>query len=477
MIVNLLENEAVASAFKTAGYVLLAILILMIMITVHELGHYLVGKAFKFKINEFAIGMGPAIFKRTMKSGEIFSIRLFPFGGFCAFDGEDQDGDDPNAFNNKKPWQRILVLVAGATMNYLLALLIIIISMSAYGQSTLGMQYGRHDEAIYGTSIEEQIPADKSINDGEYIVSLTRDGKKSNIYMTVDLISSLNHAKKGDVVTAELISDGKTVKRDIILRADVECKNLTEVTKAYDALGMGYAMQVDVSDSSPITDPNEPKVKSIFLIKIGGLNDKYENATFVYTPDDVAYVLKDKTVGDTVCFWTSKLTKRVCTFDPSWAACEKMGDGVMNYLGIKETARSYYVTATYVRHGFFKTIGHSFGYSFKIGGTVFRTLGQLLTGKLGLNAVGGTITTIKTTSEVISYGFRYALEIMAFIGVNLAVFNLLPIPALDGARVVFCVIEWIRKKPVSRKVEGIIHAVGLIVILGFAILVDILQFI
>ena len=470
MIVNLLENEAVASAFKTAGYVLLAVLILMIMITVHELGHYLVGKAFKFKINEFAIGMGPAIFKRTMKSGEIFSIRLFPFGGFCAFDGEDQDGDDPNAFNNKKPWQRILVLVAGATMNYLLALLIIIISMSAYGQSTLGMQYGRHDEAIYGTSIEEQIPADKSINDGEYIVSLTRDGKKSNIYMTVDLISSLNHAKKGDVVTAELISDGKTVKRDIVLRADVECKNLTEVTKAYDALGIGYAMQLEANGSSPF-------IKGDFLIKIGAPDVEYKNATFVYTPDDVAYVLKDKAVGDTVWFWTTRDTKYVYTFGSSWSACEKTGEGVMNYLGIKETARNYYVTATYVRHGFFKTIGHSFGYSFKIGGTVFRTLGQLLTGKLGLNAVGGTITTIKTTSEVISYGFRYALEIMAFIGVNLAVFNLLPIPALDGARVVFCVIEWIRKKPVSRKVEGIIHAVGLIVILGFAILVDILQFI
>ncbi len=470
MIVNLLANGAVASAFKTAGYVLLAVLILMIMITVHELGHYLVGKAFKFKINEFAIGMGPAIFKRTMKSGEIFSIRLFPFGGFCAFDGEDQDGDDPNAFNNKKPWQRILVLVAGATMNYLLALLIIIISMSAYGQSTLGMQYGRHDEAIYGTSIEEQIPADKSINDGEYIVSLTRDGKKSNIYMTVDLISSLNHAKKGDVVTAELISGGKMVKRDIILRADVECKNLTEVTKAYDALGMGYAMQLEANGSSPF-------IKGDFLIKIGAPDVEYKNATFVYTPDDVAYVLKDKAVGDTVWFWTTRDTKYVYTFGSSWSACEKTGEGVMNYLGIKETARNYYVTATYVKHGFFKTIGHSFGYSFKIGGTVFRTLGQLLTGKLGLNAVGGTITTIKTTSEVISYGFRYALEIMAFIGVNLAVFNLLPIPALDGARVVFCVIEWIRKKPVSRKVEGIIHAVGLIVILGFAILVDILQFI
>ena len=63
------------------------------------------------------------------------------------------------------------------------------------------------------------------------------------------------------------------------------------------------------------------------------------------------------------------------------------------------------------------------------------------------------------------------------IGVNLAVFNLLPIPALDGSRIVFCAIEWVRGKPISRKVEGIIHGVGLIFILGFAILVDVLQFV
>ncbi len=104
-------------------------------------------------------------------------------------------------------------------------------------------------------------------------------------------------------------------------------------------------------------------------------------------------------------------------------------------------------------------------------------MGQLLTGKLGLNAVGGTVTTIVQTSKIVSYGLRYALEITAFIGVNLAVFNLLPIPALDGSRALFCLIEWIRKKPINRTVEGIIHTVGLFLILGFAILVDILQFI
>lgn len=465
-----MEASGVAAAFKTAGYVLLAILILMVMITVHELGHYIVGKIFKFKINEFAIGMGPAIFKRTLKSGEVFSIRIFPFGGFCAFEGEDEDGkDEPNAFNNKKPWQRILVLIAGATMNYILALVIIITSMSVYGQSALGVKYMRDDASIYG-GIETEIPADKSINNDEYILSITRNGKKTDIYMTVDLITALNHSKKGDIVTVEVVKNGVTEKREIVLRADAECKNLTEVTKVYDALGIGYAMQLEA-------DPWSVFKTGDFFIKIGDENEAYTEATFVYTPDDVAYVLKDCEAGSTVNLWTSRDSKYVYTFDDDWTSATKTGEGVMKYFGITEAGRSYYLSSTDIKLGFFKTIGHSFGYSFKIGGTVLKTLGQLLTGKLGINAVGGTVTTIKTTSQALSYGMRYALEIMAFIGVNLAVFNLLPIPALDGARVVFCIIEWIRKKPVSRKVEGIIHAVGLILILGFAILVDILQFI
>ena len=347
--------------------------------------------------------------------------------------------------------------------------------MFAYGQTTLGVKYTRNDAGIYGSAIETQIPADKSINNGEFIISITRNGKKTNVYMTVDLITSLNHAKKGDAITVELASGenkNEIQKREIILRADVECKNLTEVTKVYDALGVGYAMRLKTADGV-----ETPFKTGDFLIKIGEENVPYEQATFVYTFDDAAHVLKNKTAGDTVWLWTAKNEKYVYAFPESWNETEKTGAGVAGFFGVEEAGRSYYLESTDIKLGFFKTIGHSFGYSFKIGGTVLRTLGQLLTGKLGINAVGGTITTIKTTSEVLSYGLKYALEIMAFIGVNLAVFNLLPIPALDGARVVFCVIEWIRKKPVSRKVEGIIHGVGLILILGFAILVDILQFI
>lgn len=130
-----------------------------------------------------------------------------------------------------------------------------------------------------------------------------------------------------------------------------------------------------------------------------------------------------------------------------------------------------------VRFGFFSMIGRSFVYSFKIGGTILQTLGELLTGKLGLSAVGGPITTIKVTSQVAAQSFQSFLEISAYIGVNLAVFNLLPIPALDGSKIVITIIEWIRKKPLNKKVEAIINVVGFVAIFGFAILVDILQFI
>ena len=122
-------------------------------------------------------------------------------------------------------------------------------------------------------------------------------------------------------------------------------------------------------------------------------------------------------------------------------------------------------------------MGRSFVYSFKIAGSILRVLGELLTGRLGLSAFGGPVTTIAMTSRVASSSFRSFLEISGFIGVNLAVFNLLPIPALDGSKFVFTVIEWIRGKPISRKIEAIIHAAGFIFLLGFAVLVDILQFV
>ena len=123
-------TNCLAGIFSSIGSIGIALLVLLFMITVHEFGHYIVAKIFDFKVNEFAIGMGPAIYKKTKKNGEIFSIRMLPLGGYCAFEGEDQENSDNRAFNNKKPWQRILVLIAGASMNFICAILVFCISFS-----------------------------------------------------------------------------------------------------------------------------------------------------------------------------------------------------------------------------------------------------------------------------------------------------------------------------------------------------------
>lgn len=360
---------------NTVLAVILAILILLVMITVHEFGHYVAGKILKFKINEFAIGFGPKLFKRTSKkTGEAFSIRLLPLGGFCAFDGEDAEGINPDSFNNKAPWKRIIVLISGPLMNYLLALLLIIISFFAFGQMLFKVG------SIVPAPSESYI--EYSLEEGDMICRVEGKG----IYLTTDLMISLNGKHEGDIVKMTVLRGGSQKKIEVMLRGDCDFKNSEQTSKLWNALGIGT----------------------------------YEGA-----------------------------------------------DG-NNYWDIGVASH---------RFGFFDTIGRSFMYSFRIAGTIFKVLGELLTGHLGLSAMGGPVTTIKLTSQIASQSVQNFFEIASYIGVNLAVFNLLPIPALDGSKVVFCLIEMIFRKPVPRKIEAVIHAVGFVLILAFAILTDILQFV
>ena len=352
--------------------VLLAVLILLVMITVHEFGHYVAGCVLGFKINEFSIGFGPALFRRkSAKSGRLFAVRAFPLGGYCAFEGEEGEGDDPQAFNARPPWRRIIVLVAGAAFNYLAALVIIFVWMFAFGLTAY---------RINSVQPSDEFSSEYSLQAGDVLLSL--NGR--DIYLASDLVSALNGAERGQTVEAEVIRGGGRERVELAVRADCAFSNSAQVSLALHALGAG-----------------------------------------TYETDEGAF------------------------YDVSGAGC---------------------------RFGFWESVGRSFVYSFRISGAIFTVLGELLTGNLGLDAVGGPVTTIKLTGEMASQGVASCLEIAAYIGVNLAVFNLLPIPALDGSKVVFCLIEWIFKKPVPRKVEAVIHAAGFVLILAFAVLVDVLQF-
>ena len=148
--------------------IIYAIVIFCLLIFVHELGHFIVAKACGVKVNEFAIGMGPAIFKKQ-KGETLYAVRLFPIGGFCAMEGEDEDSEDDRAFNNKPAWQRALVLTAGSFMNLLTAVVLMIVIALVVGQATTtvnevlddspayraGMMSGDRIVEVDGTAVDE----------------------------------------------------------------------------------------------------------------------------------------------------------------------------------------------------------------------------------------------------------------------------------------------------------------------------------
>lgn len=454
-MINLL---AISGVFGTILSILLALVVLLIMITVHELGHYLAGKALGFKINEFAIGMGPAIFKRKRKnSDEIFSIRALPLGGYCAFEGEDGDSDVQGAFNSKEPWKRLIVLVAGATMNLILGLLVLMLSVGIYGQLLV---------CTYDV---------KPTTDPEYVgytlqnddVILEINGK--NVYLATDFSDALQGKNKGDVVSVTVLSDGEIVERKVRLRNGVDSKNLADSFSSYTALGISTIERIDSATVDGLNGNYLLRIKT---------SENYDDCPRLFHASELVAYAKTLAQGETLSYYilTPQNEKQVISFLISEDLSAKTDDEILNAIGITKTTTLLKYSTKNVKFNFFETIERGFEYSLTIGGTIFRTLGELFTGRLGLSAMGGPITTISVTSEAIQQGgFNYFLEIAGFIGINLGVFNLLPIPALDGSRMVFTTIEWIRKKPVNRKVEGIIHTVGLLFLLAFSILVDVLQ--
>lgn len=425
-------SATVGEVFAYIGYVLLALLALMVMIVIHELGHYTAGKLLGFKIDEFAIGFGPKIFKRkNKKTGELFSIRPFPIGGFCAFHGEDADGalldengnqvkdangniiKDPDAFNNQKPWKRLIVLFSGAFMNFLSAILIITIYFSAYGQP-LPYVVGTYDVPSYQNVFEQ----------GDVLLSV--NGKQINLMAQEDLDNVFK--KVGDTAQFRVLRDGKRIK---------------------------------ITASKFFYDP-------------------FEDGDYIYAVDGkkldtpIAYADYLATVESNDAFIVT-----VVRYDEKGEICEQSTMKVQKGAN-PEDANGFYsygfgITRTIARAKlpFFLAFGRAWSFCFFIVFKILASLGALITGKMGIEGAGGTITTIITMAKVSALGFDSFMYVVAIISANLAVMNLLPFPALDGSRMLFTLIEMIFKKPVPRKVEAVIHTVGLVLLLVLAVFLDV----
>lgn len=232
-----------------------AIILFVLLIFPHELGHFIVAKAVGIKVNEFAFGMGPALLQRQ-KGETLYSIRLIPVGGYCAMEGENEESDNPRSFQNKPGWAKIFVLIAGAAMNVLIAVLALTIVSGVAGSPTTtleqvekgspayeaGIQAGDTILSVNGTSIKEwgdvsaaigQNPETLTITfarngqsetvnvtpekaeDGRYIIGITAkvshnpgtavvNGFKSTWYMTMMMFQSLHMLISGDVPASDI---------------------------------------------------------------------------------------------------------------------------------------------------------------------------------------------------------------------------------------------------------------------------------
>lgn len=339
-------------------YIIIAIIIFGILIAIHEFGHFTAAKLCGVKVEEFAIGMGPALFKKQ-KGETVYALRILPIGGFCAMAGEDEESDDPRAFTNQGFWKKFVILCAGSFMNLVLGIVLILI-MYAGAQAFVTPTI---DHFMDGCPYEGA----EAMQPGDTFYSI--DGQR--IYLVSDVSSFLI---RGDgVYDIVMLRDGEKV----------ELKDFALTTKTY----------AEYADEGP----------------------KYG---FVFGYTEATFGAKLEYTWDT----TLEFSRLV------WLG---LGDLINGRVGLKD-----------------------------------------MSGPVGIvdmmNEVGQQAESAKAAADNLLY-------ISAFIAINLAIMNMLPIPALDGGRVflmiVTVIIEAVSRKKLDPKYEGYIHLGGMVVLLGLMALV------
>lgn len=340
-------------------FIVLAILAFGVLIFVHELGHFLAAKACDVKVTEFAIGMGPQLLKKQ-RGETVYSLRLLPLGGFCAMEGEEEESADPRAFCVKPVWQRLIILVAGSFMNFVLGFLLIWVLFSGAA--------GFNSPIL--ADFEDGCPYEGALQVGDEIYKVNGE----RVYYTANFQEyAAKNAADGNI-DLTIIRDGKKLE-----------------LKDYPMVPMEY----------PTAD--------------GGVKKSY----------GLYFAIEE-----------ANLFNRL---EYSWYTC-----------------------LDFVR-------------------MVRRSLVMLVSGEAGLSDMTGVVGMVDMINETgqsaenTREGVEDILYLVAFIAVNLAVMNMLPIPAVDGGHVLTLLLTWILEKVLGRKIdskyEGYIHYVGLLLLLALMVLI------
>ena len=369
---------------------IVTIVMFLVMVSLHEFGHYIVARFLNFKILEYSIGFGPAIFKS--KNTKIqYSVRCIPLGGYCKFEGDDEASDDPGAFNNQPVWKRILVILSGGIFNIILGFMLFLAIIPA----TSPMLTNTIDTVVENSYIEQA-----GIQPGDRIIEI--NGHKINFYNDITLYTS---EFQKDASAQIKIKRGKEK-----LTFDIK---LTEqkITQIYLEDGIEYTESINGKETTQLYEYSDTIKKD---------ESKVGKAT--------------------------ETTRYIIGFTP-----ERIDVTFGNVWGEAWNETRFVVKL------------------------VYRSLWEMLTGKIGIEQMSGPVGIVSEVNTAVNSGsnaWLYVLNLIALLTINLGVFNLLPIPALDGGRLFFMIIELIRRKPIPPEKEGMVHAVGMLILFAFVLYVS-----
>lgn len=397
------------------------IIVLGTLITIHELGHFLVAKACNVKVHKFAIGFGPKIWRKQGKETE-YTLRLIPFGGFVQLEGEEERSEDARAFNNKPIYQRILIVAAGATINIIFALIIyFFVAQSA--------------NVYYGTKIASLPEASyeyiSGLRSGDVILKV--DGKKMLVgYDITDIITK----SKNDNLNFEILRDGE--KKDIDVDIPISKKGMLGISYNVDKMIVGL-----VSSTPAATSGLE---SGDIILEIN--NTQIENWQDI---SEIISRLPDSKVSIKVLRSNEEKTYDVETIS---------------------TEGRFYKMEFEIIHpeGFSKAV-YAFNEMFDYFGANIEGIISIFSGKAeNVEVMGpvGIANQIASTQRV-----RDFFYLMSAISLSLGIFNLLPVPALDGGKILLLIIEKIRRKPFSEKTEITVTMIGFSLIILLALVVTV----
>ena len=416
--------------------ILVAIIIFSVIVVFHELGHFLLAKKNGIEVTEFSLGMGPRLLS-TVKGNTRYSLKLFPIGGSCMMVGEDGEEDGPGSFGHASVWGRISVVAAGPIFNFILAFVFALVITSVMGYDPPKV-----------LSVEENSPAEEAgLQVGDIITSF--QGKPISIGRDISLYESLSGMQQ-DQIKMTVKRDGKKI--DLNFKAASEKKYM---------LGFSY-----VPDG-------EPEITEVFvdgaMMKAGVLAGDVITAvdgTKVSTGEELQTYLGEHPLGENAVTITVSRDGKEKEFTVQPTVRTQVSTGFVYNL-YREKTNFFGVlkySAVEVRYWISSTID-SLGLLIK--GT-FRV--NDLSGPVGIvDAIGSSVEEAKSEGTVVMWMQMFYWAIL--LSANLGVMNLLPLPALDGGRLVFLLIEAVTKKKVNPNIEGMIHFAGFVLLMALMVFV------